>query len=464
MSLLVVGLSHRSAPVPVLERAVVTGTETGKLLGELLSCGNVAEALLLSTCNRVEIYAVVQTFHGGLDDVTSMLARQAGTSLDDLADHLYVHYAAAAVEHLFSVACGLDSMVVGESQILGQLRASYGAAEQAGAVGSTLHELVQQALRVGKRAHAETGIDAEGVSVVSEALADAAAALVAVDGRGLAGRRALVIGAGSMGGLAAAQLRRAEVAEIVLANRSSAGALRLAARCVAEGTPARVVDLAGLEPEVAAADLVICCTGALDPVLGVAQVAAARRSAPVRLVVCDLGLPRDVEPGVGELPGVTLIDLTTLARRLEGGDLPDRIRPDQATAAQRVHRIVTQEVHSYLVAQRTAEVTPTVTALRKRAADVVDAELLRLDGRLPGLDSAVRNELARTVRRVVDKLLHAPTVRIKKLAQAGGGQAYADALRELFGLDPQAAAVIAATGRIDPAMPDGSDAVEGNAR
>ncbi|MGQ0779062.1 MAG: glutamyl-tRNA reductase, partial [Pseudonocardiales bacterium] len=295
MSLLVVGLSHRSAPVQVLERAVVASTETGKLLDELLSCANVTEALLLSTCNRVEIYAVVQTFHGGLDDVTAVLARQAGTPLDDLSGHLYVHYAAAAVEHLFSVACGLDSMVVGVPQFLGGVRASWGAAGRAGAVGSTLHELVQQALRVGKRAHTETGIDAEGASVVSEALADAAAALTAGDGRGLASRRALVIGAGSMGGLAAAQLRRAGVAEIVLANRSSAGALRLAARCVADGTPARVVGLDALDSEVAAVDVVICCTGALDPVLGVAQVAG--RGAPAPLVVCDLGLPRDVEAG-----------------------------------------------------------------------------------------------------------------------------------------------------------------------
>ncbi|MGH3929760.1 MAG: 2-dehydropantoate 2-reductase N-terminal domain-containing protein, partial [Pseudonocardiaceae bacterium] len=303
-------------------------------------------------------------------------------------------------------------------------------------------------------------------SVVSEALADATAALVAGDGRGLAGRRALVIGAGSMGGLAAAQLRRSGVAEIVLANRSSAGALRLAARCVAEGTSARVVGLDALDSEVARADVVICCTGALDLVLGVAQVAAARRDAPARLVVCDLGLPRDVEAGVGELPGVTLIDLTTLARRLERRGLAgsDQARPDQATAAQRVYRIVTQEMQSYLVAQRTAEVTPTVTALRKRAAEVVDAELLRLDGRLPGLDNTVRDELARTVRRVVDKLLHAPTVRVKKLAQAGGGQAYADALRELFGLDPQAAAAIAATVRIDLSMPDGPDTPKGRAR
>ncbi|MGQ0779420.1 MAG: glutamyl-tRNA reductase, partial [Pseudonocardiales bacterium] len=204
-------------------------------------------------------------------------------------------------------------------------------------------------------------------------------------------------------------------------------------------------------------DVVICCTGALDPVLGVAQVAG--RGAPAPLVVCDLGLPRDVEAGVGELPGVTLIDLTTLARRLEQHGLTgsDQAGPNQATAAQRVYRIVTQEVHGYLVAQRTAEVTPTVTALRKRAAEVVDAELLRLDGRLPGLDNVVRDELARTVRRVVDKLLHAPTVRVKKLAQAGGGQAYADALRELFELDPQAAAAIAATVRTDPSTPDGPD-------
>ncbi|MGH3913055.1 MAG: glutamyl-tRNA reductase [Pseudonocardiaceae bacterium] len=445
MSLLVVGLSHRSAPISVLERAAVAGTETAKLVGELLEGHNVAEALLLSTCNRVEVYAVVQTFHGGLDDVTAVLARQAGTSLDDLSGHLYVHYAAAAVEHLFSVACGLDSMVVGEPQILGQLRASYAAAEQAGTIGSTLHELVQQALRVGKRAHAETGIDAEGASVVSEALADAAVALASGGNRSLAGCRALVIGTGSMGGLAAAQLRRAGVAEIVLANRSSAAALRLAERCVVDGTPARAVALDSVDAAVATADVVICCTGALEPVLGIAQVAGARRNAAESLVVCDLGLPRDVEAGVGELAGVTLIDLTTLAQRLG-----QRGPATQSTPVQRAHHLVAQEVHGYLVAQRTAEVTPTVTALRKRAAEVVDAELLRLQARLPELDHAVRDELARTVRRVVDKLLHAPTVRVKQLAQAGGGQTYADALRELFGLDPQAAVAIAATVRADP--------------
>jgi glutamyl-tRNA reductase len=356
-------------------------------------------------------------------------------------------------------------MVVGEPQILGQLRTAYAVAEQAGAVGSTLHELAQQALRVGKRVHAETGIDAEGASVVSEALDDAAAALASenntADGAGLAGRRALVLGTGSMGGLAAAQLRRAGVAEIVLANRTEAAAQRLAALCEAEGTPASAVTLDGMSAALAAADLVVCCTGAVDAVLGAEQVARARRCTPAPLVVCDLGLPRDVEPGVGELPGVTLLDLTTLQRRLEQRGPARPAGAGGAGATERAQRIVIEEVRGYLAAQRSAEVTPTVTALRKRAAEVVDAELLRLNGRLPGLDAAVRDELARTVRRVVDKLLHAPTVRVKQLAEVGGGQAYADALRELFELDPQAVAAVAATmsdtrvGGITDSTPDG---------
>lgn len=437
MSLVVVGLSHRSAPVEVLERVAVPAADAGKMLAQLLECEHVAEALLLSTCNRVEVYAVVTAFHGGLADITDVLAGQSAAALDELSDHLYVHYAAAGVEHLFSVAAGLDSMVVGEPQILGQLRSAYAGAEQAGSVGRTLHEVVQQALRVGKRVHAETGIDAAGASVVTEALAAVAAEFATAGGAGLTGRRALVLGAGSMGGLAAAALRRAAVAEIVLANRTQVSAQRLAALCQAEGTPARAVGLDGVTGALADVDVVICCTGATGAVLRVDQisgVAAARRTP---LVVCDLGLPRNVEPGVGQLPGVTLLDLSTVAQRLESQSWA-------SSAVSAAHGVIAQEVRDYLAAQRAAEVTPTVAALRKRAAEVVDAELLRLAGRLPALDAAVRDELARTVHRVVDKLLHAPTVRVKQLAEAGGGQAYADALRELFELDPQAAAAIAA--------------------
>jgi glutamyl-tRNA reductase len=333
-------------------------------------------------------------------------------------------------------------MVVGEPQILGQLRSAYASAEQAGSIGRTLHEVVQQALRVGKRVHAETEIDAAGASVVSEALAAASAEFVAIDGAELTGRRVLVLGAGSMGGLVAAALRRAGVAQIVLANRTQSSAQRLAALCQAEGTPARSIGLDGVPGVITTVDLVICATGATGAVLGVDQITTANGHRQVPLVVCDLGLPRNVEPGVGELPGVILLDLGTVAQRLEHQGMAQRGSGSDALRA--AHGLIAQEVRDYLAAQRAAEVTPTVAALRKRAAEVVDAELLRLDGRLPGLDAATRDELARTVRRVVDKLLHAPTVRVKQLAESGGGQAYADALRELFELDPQAAAAIAA--------------------
>ncbi|ACU40527.1 glutamyl-tRNA reductase [Actinosynnema mirum] len=425
MSLLVVGLSHRTTPVPVLERAAVA--DLPKVLGQLLAAPSVSEAVLLSTCNRVEVYAVVETFHGGMNEVVEVLARQSGVDTAELFEHLFVHYAGAAVDHLFSVAAGLDSMVVGEAQILGQLRAAYAAADEVGVVGRALHELVQQALRVGKRVHSDTGIDHAGASVVSEALADAEQAL-----GGLAGKRALIVGAGSMGGLAVAHLRRAGIGSVAIANRTAANGARLAEALRAEGVPAESVGLDTLFDEVAAADVLFACTGSMELTVGAEAIGDRAPDRP--LVVCDLGLPKDVDPAAELLANVRVVDLETLQRRLS--DAPT------GQDAQRAAEIVAEEVRAYLAGQRSAEVTPTVTALRKRAAEVVDSELLRLDSRLPELDGAVRAELAKTVRRVVDKLLHTPTVRVKQLAAGPGGAGYAEALRELFGLDPQAPAAV----------------------
>jgi glutamyl-tRNA reductase len=420
MNLLAVGLSHRTAPLAVLERAAVGTDDLPKLLDELLGREHVAEALLLSTCNRVEVYAVVDSFHGGLADVSAVLARHGGWDVDDLAGHLFVHHECSAVEHLFLVAAGMDSMVVGEAQILGQLRAAYATAGDLGTAGRVLHELVQRALRVGKRAHAETGIDAAGASVVSEALADGALAL-----GGLRGRRALIVGAGSLAALTAAELRRSGVAEIVVANRTLETADRLAGTVAAAGTPARAVGVDAIPAELTAADIVITCTGSLDTVLTTSMVSALSRP----LVICDLALPRDVEPAVRELPTVTLVDLE---------DLADRLRQAEAgTSVEAARALVAAEVRRYLAAQRSAEVTPTVTALRRRASEVADAELLRLGTRLPGLPADVRAELSRSVHRVVDTLLHTPTVRVKQLAEGPTGTSYAEALRELFALDPQ---------------------------
>jgi glutamyl-tRNA reductase len=420
MTLLAVGFSHRTAPMSVLERAAVGADDLPELLDELLGRDNVAEALLLSTCNRVEVYAVVDSFHGGLADVSTVLTRHGGWDVDDLADHLFVHYAGSAVEHLFRVVAGLDSMVVGEAQILGQFRAAYATARELGAAGRALHALAQQALRVGKRAHAETGIDAAGASVVSEALADGALAL-----GGLQGRRALIVGAGSLAALTAAELRRFGVAEIVVANRTPETANRLAGTVAAAGTPARAVGVDAIPVELTAADIVITCTGALDTVMTTSMVAAV----PKPLVICDLALPRDVEPAVRKLPGITLIDLEGLAERLRGAESGGSVAAARA--------LVDEEVRRYLAAQRSSDVTPTVAALRRHASEVVDAELLRLGARLPGLPEDVRAELSRTVHRVVATLLHTPTVRVKQLAEGPAGSSYAEALRELFALDPQ---------------------------
>ncbi|MBB5854619.1 glutamyl-tRNA reductase [Amycolatopsis umgeniensis] len=426
MSVLAVGLSHRSAELNTLERVAVPATDVTKVLHELQQAEHVSEAILVSTCNRIEVYAVVETFHGGLNDVSDVLARQAGMEPADLYDSLYVHYAGAAIEHLFSVTSGLDSMVVGETQILGQIRSSYATARDAGTVGRTLHELIQTTLRVGKRVHSETGLDKLGASVVSEALAAAG---------DIAGKHALIVGAGSMGALTASQLRKSGIGEITIANRTEARAARLAAASVEQGVPAKAVQMSGIADAVAEADIVICCTGANAAVFTAGHV-PARAGRP--LVVCDLGLPRDVEHEVAELADVTVVDLETIQRRMREAGAPTTERQTAKATG-----IVLDEVREYLAGQRSAEVTPTVTALRRRAAEVVDAELLRLDNRLPDLEAGVREEVGRTVRRVVDKLLHAPTVRVKQLAAETADTDYANALRELFCLDPQAPAAVA---------------------
>ncbi|MGV0793899.1 glutamyl-tRNA reductase [Mycolicibacterium sp. XJ1819] len=433
MSVLLFGVSHRSAPVSVLEQLTTDESDQAKIVDQVLQSSLVTEAMVLSTCNRVEIYAVVDAFHGGLSVIGQVLSEHSGMSLNELTKHAYVRYAEAAVEHLFAVASGLDSAVVGEQQVLGQVRRAYAAAETNHSVGRTLHELSQRALSVGKRVHSETGIDAAGASVVSVALGMADTRLGA-----LAGRSAVVVGAGSMGALTASHLARAGIARVHVVNRSLPRAKRLADNVRELGVEAEAFPFDHLPPLLTDADLVVSCTGAVRPVVSLADVhrgLAQGLQTKTKLVICDLGMPRDVDPAVAGLPGVHVIDMERIQRE------PTARAAASDTEAARA--IVAAEVAKYLAGQRMAEVTPTVTALRQRAADVVEAELLRLDNRLPGLDTGQRDEVAKTVRRVVDKLLHAPTVRVKQLASAPGGDSYAEALRELFELDQQAVDAVA---------------------
>lgn len=492
MSLLVVGLSHRSAPVSVLERASLAADARTKLLADTLAAEPATEATVLATCNRIELYADVDKFHAGVAELSTLLAQHSGVGLDELTPYLYVHYEDRAVHHLFSVACGLDSMVVGEGQILGQIKDALALGQELHTAGRLLNDLFQQALRVGKRAHSETGIDRAGQSLVTfglEQLADGAEVT-----EWAAGKRALVIGAGSMSSLAAATLARAGVEEIVVANRTRARADRLVEILGQAGVPgARAVLMAAVADELTRADVVVSCTGATGLVLtaeavadalgvafdtavpapgapvtpppgdldqhaawvengsatAAAQDRAVRRvparpavTGPARLHLLDLAMPRDIDGAAHRVAGVRLVDIESLAEA--SADAPMAVDVDQ------VRTIVADEVAAFGAAQRAAHITPTVVALRTMAADVVAGEIARLDGRLPDLDEKQRAEITQTVRRVVDKLLHAPTVRVKQLAGEPGGAGYADALRELFDLDPQTVAAVSRADLNDP--------------
>jgi glutamyl-tRNA reductase len=564
MSLLVVGLSHRSAPVSVLERASLNTDAQVKLLQDTVAAEPADEAAVLATCNRIELYADVDKFHAGVAELSTLLAQHSGVGLEELTPYLYVHYEDRAVHHLFSVACGLDSMVVGEGQILGQIKDSLARAQDLHSAGRLLNDLFQQALRVGKRAHSETGIDRAGQSLVTFGLEQLAQGGDVQEWA--RGKKALVIGAGSMSSLAAATLARAGVSEIVVANRTFDRAERLA-QILMEGddtdVAARAVPMESVPAELTRADVAVSCTGATGLVLTAEAVAAAaegrtaapwdvadgepdrsagpgaergnlpatslgsedgcplelsavqgtagfsvlgeaavagmaaadleqhaawvdngavggaqragrpgtvdpldpapdadaiaalaatvatvgriperRRPEPVEepprpqpvLFLLDLAMPRDIDAAVHRLAGVRLVDIESLAEASAGAPM--------AADVDQVRRIVSDEVAAFGAALRAAHITPTVVALRTMAADVVAGEIARLDGRLPGLDDKHRAEITQTVRRVVDKLLHAPTVRVKQLAAEPGGAGYADALRTLFDLDPETVAAV----------------------
>jgi len=421
MSVLTVGLSHRTAPVTLLERTVQDQDGVAKLVTELLGTEHVDETIVLSTCNRLEVYADVRKFHGGVQDVTECIAARTGVSIDELTEHLYVHYEDRAVQHLFSVAAGLDSMVVGEQQILGQLRTALQLARENDAVARTLTQLAEHALRAGKRAHAETGIDAAGRSLVSVGLELAARTVGALDNVS-----AVLVGAGSMGALTGTTLRRLGTSSITVVNRTAERGARLA-----ESLGGRSVPPEQLPAALADADLLIACTGAVGTVVTADTIRAAMAGRPHRsLFVLDLALPRDVDPEARAVGNVTVVDLDAMRSVVADSDLADDVEA--------ARRIVTDEVGAFIAKQRSERVAPTVVALRARAQEVVDAELSRLRSRLPGLDEKAADEVEATVGRVVDKLLHAPTVRIKELAGSSPGDSYADVVRELFALDPAA--------------------------
>jgi glutamyl-tRNA reductase len=417
VSVLVVGLTYRKAPVELLERFAFDQSGLLKGLHQLVSAEHVREGVVLSTCNRTEVYALVSGFHAGIAELRRFLSEFHHVPVDEFGSVLDSHYEEDAVSHLFSVASGIESMVVGEPQILSQVREAFRVAGEEGAAGPVLSALFRQAIRVGRRARSETGI---GTSVKTFAGAGAELAREALGS--LAGRTVLVVGAGKMSDVAARRMAR-EGATVLVANRTPSRAKALAERIGGEELP-----MTSLAEGLARADLVLSSTGSSEPVITrelVAEAVGPRADRP--LVLLDLAVPRDVDPAVAEIDGVVVRDLDDLRETLAPG-------PEQLHEVERVRAIIEQEVPRFTRWQRAHHLAPLLEALQARGEQVREREIKRAAARLAGLDEGEREAVEALARSIVAKLFHGPVTAVKHAAGTAEGEALARALRDLFDL------------------------------
>jgi glutamyl-tRNA reductase len=418
MSLLVVGLNHRTVPVELLERMTVPEERLAKALHDLAAREHLLEVVLLSTCNRTEIYARCTHFHAAVGDVRDFLAAHSGADPDEFADHLYTYYDEAAVAHLFSVAAGLDSMIVGESEILGQVRDAWQTAVHEQTAPQLLSRMFKHAVESGKRVRTETGISRHPVSIPSAAVAVASEYLGDLDGA-----RVLVIGAGHMGSGLASTLRSRGVVDVVVANRTLARAEALATEI-----GARAIPLTDIADTLVDTDVLLTSTASSEVLVERAMVEMVMACRDKPLLVVDVALPRDVDPGVGDIPDVTLLDLDDLK------EYAQRSAERRRGEIGKVRSILAAEIERYRAERAAREVGPLVTSLRELAEDVRRGELERFRSKLARLDPEARELVDAITQGVVNKLLHEPTVRVKDAAGTPRGDYYADALASLFDL------------------------------
>ena len=420
MSLVVVGLNHRTAAVDLLERMTVASPALPKALHDLTGREHLAEVVLLSTCNRTEVYARTTRFHDGVDDVRHFLAEQSGVDPDLLGEQLYTYHDDAAVAHLFGVASGLDSMIIGEGEILGQVREAWTTAEREGSVGQLLSRTFRHAVEVGKRARTETGISRHAVSVSSAAVQVAGERLGSLEGR-----RVLLLGAGDVGEGMAMALSGAGVGEIVVANRSRARGRELAARVGGSAVPLDdVLDV------LVSSDVLLASTGAPGTLLERADMEEVMRRRDGRaLLVVDVAVPRDVDPGVANVFGVMLLDIDDLKA------VGEQSLQHRRAEVGKVRVIITDEIDRLRMERLAREVAPLVTSLRERAEELRQTELERHATKLAALEPLTRDMVDQITRALMNKLLHEPTVRLKDAAGSARGELYADALAALFALD-----------------------------
>ena len=423
--LFVVGLSWQTAPVAVREKLAFREDELASTLRELIGELPVAEALLISTCNRVEVYGVAKSGAEPSGEIRAFLARARSIKLTEVADVLYAHRGPAAIRHVFRVASSLDSLVVGEAQILGQLKAAYTIAGAAGTAGPVLSRALERAFGVAKRVRTETAI-ARGAANVSSVAVELARRVFG----SLEGKSVLVVGAGKMSALAAKHLWANGAKDIRVTNRSPERADALAREIDGSAVP-----WAELEVALATADVVISSTGAREPVLrfpAFRRIAKARRWRPI--IVLDIAVPRDAEPKIAELDGVYLYDIDDLDKVVKANLAERQKSADQAM------KIVEHEAGQFEHWLRTQGVVPTIRALRARFAEVADGEVTKALEQLARKDHTrdqQRELVQRVVQLVINKLLHTPTT-VLRGSEADAGALRAEVLAELFALELRA--------------------------
>jgi glutamyl-tRNA reductase len=415
VSVVVVGLNHRHASLEQLERLAVSPEQAPKALLSLTQRAHVSEGVVLSTCNRVEVYALVHRFHGGVADVRAFLCEWGGFAPEDLDGLTYEYHDERAAAHLFSVACGLDSVVVGERQVARQVKQALLTAREEHACGSRLGMVFERALRVARRVRTGTGLDHAASSMLDAGL-DAAHAHLGT----LEDRTVLLVGAGKIGAMAAREIG-STTRSLLVTNRTMERAERLAVH------GARPLPLDELGRGLAAADLVISSTASRDPLITreVLEPAMAGRAARP-LVLVDLAVPRDVEGDCREVAGVLVLDVDSVSSTVTSAPAADELA--------RARSIVAEEVAALTAWQRARPVEPTIAALRRRAEQIRSDEAARLSARLSSLDDAQRAAVEQLTRGIVNTLLHEPTVRLK--ASSGDDATWqAEVVRHLFDLD-----------------------------
>jgi glutamyl-tRNA reductase len=417
MSILVIGVNHRSGPLSVLERLTLATDELPKAVDALVRRDNVREVVVVSTCNRTEIYAVAERFHGAYADIRDFLCDLGHIAPDELHPHLYSQHDELAVRHLFEVAAGLDSVVVGETEILGQLRQAWEIAQREGGARTTLNLLFRRAIGVGKRARTETAI-ARGTASISHAAVE-----MAVEHHGsIEGLDVAVVGAGAMGEGIAVALRAAGVGGVTVVNRTPDRGVALAERV--DGTAWGFDRLA---EAIAGADLVLTSTGSGQAIVTRDLLASVDRAERPLLFV-DIAVPRDVATDVGELPGVSVLDLDDLSEWAARG------RAQRLVEVEHVDAIVVDEVERYTLEAVALQAAPLVTALRTRADELRVAELDRFAKRLRDLDREQFELVEALTKGIVAKLLHEPSVRLRNQAGTPQGERNAAAVADLFDL------------------------------